>query len=444
MSTIELEFETKKSANADQVDRNALLGENRSLAEKSSILFELGKSLEKHGFAGSAAIPKTIFLATLTRMLARPVSAVIKGPSSSGKSFALETALRYVPPRAYEKFQGLTDRALVYSNDLDLRHRILVIGEAGGLADGTGRTFLRQLLTEDQIRYRTVAQSKDGHVSRETTIEGPVGLLMTTTANFLHGEDETRVLSLHTDQSPQQIALALEATMLKSQSKPTPEELASWHVLHDFVCLGEQSVQIPYDKFLIARLPKQQRVLRDAQKLKALITAHALLHQLTRDRNSEGAILANSYDYLIVHGLIAEPLAQGLNASVPQHIREVAEAVAVLNELPRQASISCSDVADLLDKDISTVSRNVQAAIRDGYLDNLNPGKGKRAVLVPGERALPTGTVLPGLSNLSKRWVKVRKRSKLPTPVIGLLRSRKNERGKGRGGVNRRSRPSLS
>jgi hypothetical protein len=402
MSIVIETLDAKQLQNVDKPDRDALLQECRPLAEKRSILFELGKSLEGHGFAGSTAIPKTVFLATLTRTLLRPVSAVIKGPSSSGKSFALEAALRYVPAKAYEKFQGLSDRALVYSGDLDLRHRILVIGEAAGLADGNGRTFLRQLLTENEIRYRTVSQSKDGHAAKELIIKGPVGLLMTTTTNFLHGEDETRVLSLHIDQSPEQITRALEATMLTSQDEPSPEELAPWHALHNYVCSGDQRVQIPYDKLLIDRLPKQQRVLRDAQKIKALITAHALLHQLTRKRNQDGAIIAEIYDYYIVHDLIAEPLAQGLQASVPPHLREIVEAVAILSENSTQLPVGLSDVANLIGKDISSVSRNVLTAIRERYLEDQNPGRGRRSMLITGERALPSGSVLPSPREISE------------------------------------------
>jgi hypothetical protein len=100
--------------------------------------------------------------------------------------------------------------------------------------------------------------------------------------------------------------------------------------------------------------------------------------------------------------LIAEPLAQGLQASVPAHIREVVEAVSVLSEMPNQSPAGLSDVATLLGKDISSVSRNVQTAIRERYLEDQNPGRGRRSMLVLGERELPAGTVLPDPIELSE------------------------------------------
>jgi hypothetical protein len=105
-----------------------------------------------------------------------------------------------------------------------------------------------------------------------------------------------------------------------------------------------------------------------------------------------GQIVAEIYDYYIVHDLIAEPLSQGLQASVAPHIAEIVEASTLLFEHNGGTPVGINDLCDFLGKENSTVSRNAQAAIRDGYLDNLNPGQGRRHALIPGERALPSGS----------------------------------------------------
>jgi hypothetical protein len=74
---------TDNSSSAD------LWAQCHELARCKSILSVLDQDLKKYGFAGSTNIPLTIFLATYTRIFPQPVSVVIKGPSSSGKSFAL-------------------------------------------------------------------------------------------------------------------------------------------------------------------------------------------------------------------------------------------------------------------------------------------------------------------------------------------------------------------
>jgi hypothetical protein len=383
--------------------REALLEQCIDLARSQSILPELDSDLRKHGFAGPTNIPQIVFLATYTRMFPHPVSVVIKGPSSSGKSFALHAGLRYVPKSAYEEFHGLSEKALVYANKLKLKHRYLVIQEAAGLANGDGRTFLRQLLSEGQVRYMTVQNTKDGNVGQELpVIEGPIGLMMTTTANSLHWEDETRMLTLQVDQSAEQTKRALMAKLRGGPTYPSDDDLTRWYALHDFVVAGTQSVVIPYEEALLECMPSShQRILRDAEQVLALIRAHTLLHQCTRDCENE-QIIASLDDYAAVYQLIGEPLSQGLDKTVAPHIREVAETVKQL--IPNSGTpISVTDLADALGKDVGVISRNVKAAVARGYLENQNPGQGHKAMLVPGGRELPTGTVLPSPGQLAAR-----------------------------------------
>jgi hypothetical protein len=386
----------------NQTDNRGQLFEScRELAESESILSKLDGDLRKHGFAGSTDIPKTVFLATYTRMFSQPVSIAIKGPSSSGKSFSLKAGLRYVPHEACEIFHGLSEKALVYASKLNLKHRYLVIQEAAGMAQGDGRTFLRQLLSEHQVRYMTVQNTKDGNVGRELpTIEGPIGLLMTTTANALHWEDETRMLSMQVDQSPEQIMRALLAQVRGGPSSPSEDDLSQWHALHRYVTTGSMSVSVPYEEALLSCLPtSHQRVLRDAPQVLSLIRAHALMHQCTREKFS-GVVTATIGDYASVYELVADSLAQGLDKSVPPHIRQVVGAV----EQADQPTISITELAVLLGKDTGVVSRNVKQAVTHGYLENLNPGQGHTAMLQLGKRELPKGTVLPSPDELVDRW----------------------------------------
>ena len=61
--------------------------------------------------------------------------------------------------------------------------------------------FIRQLLSEGEVRYATVQSTADGIVGKDLPkVEGPAGLIMTTTANALHPEDESRMLSVHIDE----------------------------------------------------------------------------------------------------------------------------------------------------------------------------------------------------------------------------------------------------
>jgi hypothetical protein len=388
------------------------------LLKASSVLDVLEEEIRDRGFVGSADLPKLVFLCLYTRHFDHPVSLVIKGSSGSGKSFALKSALQFVPSTAYEQFAGMSERALIYNKDLDLKHRYLIIQEAAGLNEGTGRVFLRQLLSEGTVRYATVHSTKDGLVGEELPVrEGPTGLLMTTTANHLHHEDETRMLSYQVDEDPTKKREALVSLARFEGRRTKPIDPEPWHALDAYVATHDKQVAVPYAERLAGRLPTtHNRIMRDFPHVLALIRAHALMHQCNRDRDAEGAIVATMKDYAAIHKLVAVSLSEGLETSVPQTVREVVEATRKL--LPRkdrmpfdpgEEGVSQRQIADLLDRDRSVISRNVAEAINRGLLANLAPGAGRESRLVIGEVELTTGSALPAPHEIDEHALEGRK-----------------------------------
>src|SRR5262249_36426104 len=136
-----------------------------SLACKANILEELDEGLSRLGLVGERRAAKLIYLAVTSRLLDKPVSMIVKGPSSGGKSFVVETTLKFFPSPAFHSLTAMSARALAYSNE-PLQHRHLVIYEAAGMASDFATYLIRSLLSEGCIRYETVEKTKDGLVSR--------------------------------------------------------------------------------------------------------------------------------------------------------------------------------------------------------------------------------------------------------------------------------------
>lgn len=379
--------------------RAVLLEQCRDLAHSPSILDILEKEIRKQGFSGSADIPKLVYLAFLTGMLNKPVSLVIKGPSGAGKSFSLRAGQQFIPETAYEQFEGMSEKALVYLEGLNLKHKHLVIGEASGMADGNGRTLLRQLLSEGKVRYATVQSTSEGLKGSELpTLEGPAGLIMTTTATGLHPEDESRMISVSIKESPEQIADALMAQALGLQRQPEPLDTAPWFALYDYVHSGPKTAVVPYAPRIAAKLPRtHHRVQRDFPQVLSLIQASALLHSCNRGLDNRGRVMASWDDYETVRSLVNDPISQGLEKAVPDGIRQVVEGVQTVQQQSHygHSSVSQIKLAEHLQRDPSVVSRNVKKALEQGYLQNDNPGQGREAELRIGQRKLPSELVLP-------------------------------------------------
>jgi hypothetical protein len=381
-----------------QEQRSALFDYCGGLVECESVLDEMEKEIRSQGYAGSADVPKLIFLTLYTGVLPTPVSLVIKGPSASGKSFSLNAAIQFFPPSAFERFEGMSEKAIVYLKDIDLRHKHLVIGEAAGMAQGEGRTLLRQLLSEGTVRYATVQNTPDGLKGVDLPLlHGPTGLIMTTTANSLHHEDETRMLSVGMNESPEHIRQALMAQAEGWSTKPQPIDTTRWHNFYEYVRLANTKVLTPFAMRIVDRLPTtHDRIRRDFPHVLSLIRAHALLHEMHRE-TWRASIVANERDYAAVRELVDDALSQGLAVAVPDAIRRVVEGVQALSEPEPsfQGGVSITKLAEHLERDPSAVSRTVTKALDQGFLQNSAPGQGREARLALGERSLPSGSVLP-------------------------------------------------
>ena len=139
------------------------------------------------------------------------------------------------------------------------------------------------------------------------------------------------------------------------------------------------------------------------QQLLNLIRAHAIVHQATRARDSAGRILATLEDYEAVRDLLAEIIAEGVEATVSPAIRETVEAIGRILATGSE-EVSISQLAHALGLDKSAVSRRAAAAVQQGFLWNREDRKGRPARLCLGEPIpaaigiLPTREVLHGCS----------------------------------------------
>ena len=297
----------------------------RELARSPHILDRFAASVAASGLAGETRLAQLVFLCLMTRFLDWIVSLVIKGPSSAGKSFVARRVLDYFPAAAYYELTAMSDKALAYFDE-PLAHRFLVIFEAAGLAGDMATYLLRSLLSEGRILYDYVSWVDGAGQSVRIEIEGPTGLLLTTTEVRLHPENETRMISPRiTDTRAQTKAVLLAVA---EGRKPSAEELDLWHALQEWLAGAEHRVSVPFLR-LLAELtePIATRLRRDFPALASLIRAHAILHQETRERDEEGRVVATLEDYGVVHELVGDLMAEGVEATVSQTVRETVAAV---------------------------------------------------------------------------------------------------------------------
>ena len=385
---IQAEKLSEEAANARKIAADLL--------NAPDILERFAASCRAQGLVGEDSSAKLLCLAGVSRLLDHPVSCVVKGASSSGKSITVETVFAHFPPSAYYALSSMSERSLAYSNE-PLVHRILILYEAAGMTSDLATYLMRTLLSEGKIRYETVEKTAEGLQSKLIERAGPTGLILTTTWANLHPENETRLLSLTVRDDPLQTAGVLQALADHANSRrPKLPDYSQWHALHTWLELaGCRAVTIPYAHELASLADAGAvRLRRDFGTVLNLIRAHAILHQATRQRDPYGCIIATLADYAAVYELVIDIIAQGVQATVGATIRETVAAVTELDK-PAEPGIKVAAVAQALGIDKSAALRRVRVAIEDGYLTNLEDRKGRPARLTLGDPMPQERSVLP-------------------------------------------------
>jgi hypothetical protein len=359
--------------------------------------------------SGEVRTAKLLYLALTSRVLGRPVSVAVKGPSSGGKTYLVERVLDFFPDAAYHALTAMSDRALAYSEE-PIKHRFLVFFEAEGMASDFATYLMRSLLSEGRLRYEFVEKTSEGLRVRLIEREGPTGLVVTTTAVRMHPENETRLLSLTVTDTREQTRDIL-ASLAKSKTEVT--DLTPWLASP----AAERKVAIPYAPALAELVPPVAvRLRRDFGAVLNLIQTHAILHQASREKDEEDHIVATLDDYARVRDLVDDLISEGIEATVPESVREVVEAAVQLHE-EEDEPVTSAALARELELDRTAASRRVRSAKDRGYLRDLEDNPRRPSRIVPGDPLPEELAILPAPEVLAEACTRAVQTEGINTPL---------------------------
>lgn len=391
-----------------------------ALAREQAILDRFRDEVRLRGLVGEERNAATLYLVLTSRLLDQQVSAGVKGHSASGKSWTVDTVTEFFPDDAVVEFTAMSQRALVYSKE-DFRHRTLVIYEVVALREGVEDDLtsylVRSLLSEGQIRYEvSVRDPAGGFTTKTITKEGPTNLIFTTTKTRVHAENETRVLSLNTDDTKDQTRRVFLELADERTGRP---DFSEWHQLQRWLTTADTQVSIPYARRLAELIPPVAiRLRRDFGSLLALIRTHAVVHQLNRDRDDSGRIVATVDDYAAVCDLVGDTIAAGVEQTVPKAVRETVQAVADLAG-STEGGVTARAVAGRLDVDKSNASRRLRMAADGGWVRNLEDRRGKPGRWVIGDPLPEDVALLPPVDSLTATGLTAETGENPPDPPTG-------------------------
>jgi hypothetical protein len=292
---------------------------------KSENLFEqISDDINDIGIAGEEQLRLMLYIIMTSRLLEKPLSAIVQGASASGKSYIIETVAKLIPLEAVVQAHDFSDQALYYLPSGSLIHKVVISGERvhehhskDGYAEDNTKAF-REMVASGVLRKAVTVTGK-GKKPKTEMIEqsGPISYLESSTAANIYDEDSTRLLPLVTDESANQTRRIIETQRREAKGQTISEVkrqeiIQRHHTLQRL--LRTLTIRIPYIDSI--SLPETNIATRRTyDHLKSAIKSVALLRQqqkqIQHDKTTDQEYIeADEIDYKIAYELMNTVLAR--------------------------------------------------------------------------------------------------------------------------------------
>jgi hypothetical protein len=389
------------TAEQKELLRGELWSKISELAQTPDLLERVVQQVQSLGVVNESDLIKLIYIAATSRVLERPISPLVKGASSGGKTSTAKHTLELFPAEAVNYLTSTSALSLVF-DDRPLAHTVLVVQEANQIQADENSVFamlLRSLISEGRIVHQTTVEDRGSRTGRRVeriVREGPITLVITTTGE-LHAENETRMTSFYVSESQEQTRAVMDD--IAARAAATGERLPNLSVWHDFqrwLALGPTDAVVPFAPQIVARIPPSMvRFRRDVGSLIGFIKASAILHQAQRQRDNKGNVVATLADYGVAHAIFSKVLAETSGRGVTENVRAVVDLIVQrAAQLATKAGcgrfirveglgvnsevvLSCQQIGTETGIGKSAAHRAVRCAIDLGYLVNNEIRQGK-------------------------------------------------------------------
>src|SRR5262245_6282282 len=134
------------------------------LAEEPDLIAAIRRDMRAYGVAGEEKNAMRLYFTASSRKLDRPLSALLQGESTAGKSFLIASIAELMPPEEILRATRMTPQAL-YHLEEPISHKFVVGGERSRVQDdqfADATAALRQLRSEGRITKQITQKNGQG------------------------------------------------------------------------------------------------------------------------------------------------------------------------------------------------------------------------------------------------------------------------------------------
>lgn len=325
-----------------------------ALLRDPQLLDRILADFERAGVVGEETNKLVGYLAAVSRKLPEPLAIIIQSASAAGKTSLMDAVLAFVPPEERVQYSAMTGQALFYMAETNLKHKVLAVVEE----EGAERASYALKLLQSEGELTIASTGKDPETGKlmthEYRVEGPVMIMLTTTAVELDEELVNRALVLTVDEGQAQT----RAIHQRQRMRRTLNGLLASTARADVLAVHRNAQRLlepvhvvnPYAPQLTF-VDARTRTRRDHEKYLTLIDVVAFLHQHQRERKTitRGAqpltyITVTLDDIAVANRLADAVLGRSLDELPPQARKLLALLTSLVQEIATREQIATADV----------------------------------------------------------------------------------------------------
>ena len=399
-----------------------------TLAKDPRLLFKVISVIKRLGVAGEEENVLIIWIAFSSRFLKEPISLLIKGESSSGKSFPVKMICRVIPEEGYRVLSDASQQSFYYMKD-SISFTSFVVMEA----DGAQKVEypMRVMQSEGMVEIQVTEKDPDTGEweTHRRRVEGPINFIITTTKASIHNENETRNLSIYMDESLDQTRRIIEKTSDKYLDVYDDVPLKELKRMQNFqrVLIKHDRVIIPYIKKISEKFHLDVlRVRRDFNKLVALIETLALVHQYQRKiylKEGKRYLVASVKVYYIAKVILADALSKTI-FEIPPKSEYLIERIRSLNQRKQkdeEAEVTLKDISLESGWKIATIQKWIEPAVEAGFVEKISsgPGRGKENRYAITTKQMNKACLFPDVASILEAHPELAEDSIVNHPLTG-------------------------
>jgi 5S rRNA maturation endonuclease (ribonuclease M5) len=303
----ELESMGSSASKSFQISADARKKAKAFLSQKD-LFIKLNKLVGKTGIVGEESTRLLLLIVASSYKCKNPLHALIQGSTGMGKTLLLRKVMSMIPPHKSHIWTRITDKSL-YHAGRQYEYTSTAIEDWDGLSEEVQYIF-REFQSGHILRSSTTEKLPDGRMSsKEIIAYGPISSLICTTQGAIYEDNMSRCFLTAIDESKEQSERIVEYQNKKMRGEidSKAEEKATSLIQNMIETLEPLEVVNPYAGLVY--LPQEVHKIRRLNQLYLVFVQQvAWWHQLQRERDNEGRIIATLEDLQTACNLLFETI----------------------------------------------------------------------------------------------------------------------------------------